>query len=62
MDKTTLRIQALTESIGDLVKSYESRIADLRAELTLVTNERNSLLGENEELRGNSATDEDSQK
>jgi hypothetical protein len=42
-NKAELVIKALQERIGELVSNYETHIAILRAELTEITNELNSL-------------------
>lgn len=38
MDNKDLKIQALTERIAELTAAYENRIADLRVEVTVLTN------------------------
>ena len=40
MDKAELVVQALTQRIGDLVSQYETHIAILRAEITQLTEEK----------------------
>jgi hypothetical protein len=42
-DKIELVIQALQERMGQIVSEYETRVAVLRAELTLVSDELNKL-------------------
>jgi len=41
MEKVELVITALQQRIGELVSSYETQIALLRAELTILTEEKN---------------------
>jgi hypothetical protein len=41
MDKTELIVTALQQRIGELVSSYETQIAILRAEITSIINEKN---------------------
>lgn len=36
MDKQSLKIQALLERVSELTTTYESKLADLRVELTVV--------------------------
>lgn len=43
MSEKTLKEVALLERVGELTCSYEDRIADLRVELTNVSNERDEL-------------------
>lgn len=40
MDKKELIIAALQQKIGELVASYETQIAILRADLTIIANEQ----------------------
>ena len=47
MDKTELIITALQQRIGELVSNYETQVAILRAEVTLLINEKE----ENEKLK-----------
>lgn len=35
MDKNELKVQALTEKIGNVVSNYENQIADIRADITI---------------------------
>lgn len=51
MDKQELKSLALLERVGELTRSYEDRIADLRVALTEVTNERDELQSALTELR-----------
>lgn len=43
MEKQELIIQALQERIGQIVSQYETLVAVLRAEITEISNELNSL-------------------
>lgn len=42
MDKAELVVAALQQRIGELVSNYETQIAIYRAEITMLTNERDS--------------------
>ena len=42
MDKAELVVTALQQRIGELVSNYETQIAIYRAEITMLTNERDS--------------------
>lgn len=53
MDRKDLKIEALRQRITALTTQYEDTHADLRVELTLVMEERDSLLRELEGLRQN---------
>lgn len=44
MDKNALKVQALLEKISSLVAQYENQCADLRVEVTLLSNERDALV------------------
>lgn len=48
MDRKDLKIQALLERVSSLTTDYENRIADLRVELTEVSNELAQERGEPE--------------
>lgn len=39
MNKDTLKVQALTERISELVGQYEEKIVDMRATITITVNE-----------------------
>jgi len=41
--KLELKAQALLERISTLTAEYENKVADLRVELTIISNERDSL-------------------
>lgn len=43
MNKENLKIQALKESISNLTSNYEEKIADLRVEVTILTQELNNV-------------------
>ena len=51
MDKNALKVQALLEKISSLVAQYENQCADLRVEVTLLSNERDALVEELKSLR-----------
>lgn len=59
-NKLELKTQALLERISNLTAEYENKVADLRVELTLVTQERDSLLQEVNTLRENVVQEEES--
>lgn len=40
MDRSELIIMALQQRIGEITSSYEARIASLRADITLLTQEK----------------------
>ena len=46
MDKNELKNQALLERVSSLTTQYENQVADLRVELTLVSQERDQLRSE----------------
>lgn len=46
MDKNELKIQALLEKIGNLSTQYENQVADLRVEITLLSQDKNQLQSE----------------
>lgn len=48
MDKAELVVKALQERIGELVSSYETHIAILRAEITQLVEQLNALKEESE--------------
>lgn len=39
MDKNELKVQALLERVSEITTTYENRVADLRVELTTVSQE-----------------------
>lgn len=44
VDRNQLFVQALQERMAQLVVEYESKVAELRVEFTILTNERDELL------------------
>lgn len=42
LDRKDLKIQALLEKISSLTAQYENQVADLRVELTIVSEESNN--------------------
>lgn len=51
LDRKDLKIIALTEKIGKLVSQYENQVADLRAELTIVSQQAQGLSDQLNETR-----------
>lgn len=49
--KQELKIRALLEKISSLTTNYENQVADLRVELTLVTEQLEQLAQQMEEMR-----------
>lgn len=43
LDRSALKMQALLEKVGQLTAQYENQVADLRVELTVVTQETERL-------------------
>lgn len=62
MDKNELKVQALLEKISTLTTQYENQVADLRVELTLTSQERDSLKFEVEQLRTEHVEAEESEE
>ena len=63
MDRKDLKIQALTQRLSTIVSQYEDKIADLRVELTVTSQERDELMNSITELKsaeeaGNVSADE----
>lgn len=52
-----LKIQALKESISNLVANYEEKVADLRVEVTVLTQEKHQLQADNDRLAAQIETD-----
>lgn len=52
-----LKIQALKESISNLVANYEEKVADLRVEVTVLTQEKQQLQADNDRLAAQIETD-----
>ena len=42
MDKNELQVLALTQRIGEITSAYEARIAELRAEITILAEQGDS--------------------
>lgn len=42
MDRTELKVKALLERVSNLTTEYENKVADLRVELTVVSQERDA--------------------
>jgi uncharacterized protein YeeX (DUF496 family) len=42
-DRKDLKIQALLEKIGSLTTQYENQVAEMRVDLTLLSNDRDQL-------------------
>lgn len=53
-----LKEQALLERIGQLIIQYEDRVADLRVELTLVSNELTAANQRHDDISASSAPPE----
>ena len=51
MDKNELKIQALLERVSSLTAQYENQVADLRVELTMVSQTRDQLQLELDSIR-----------
>lgn len=51
MDRNELKVQALLEKVSNLTTNYENQVADLRVDVTLLSQENNSLKQELEALR-----------
>lgn len=49
LDRNSLFLQAIQERMAQMVVEYETKVAELRVEFTLVTNERDQLLKSVEE-------------
>jgi uncharacterized small protein (DUF1192 family) len=49
MDKAELVVAALQQRIGEITSNYETQIAILRAEITMLVNERNAKDGDIQE-------------
>lgn len=58
MDRKDLKVQALLEKVSSLTTEYTNQIADLRVEVTLVTEERDNLQAQLDELEKASETEE----
>lgn len=54
LDRNQLFVQALQERMAALVVEYETKVAELRVEFTLITNERDQLL---KAIEGNKGED-----
>ena len=61
MDTTELKAAALQEQLGQRVAEYEGRIAELRAQLTVTTQQNQQLQQEVERLGGLIPKDEPEQ-
>ena len=57
-----LKNQALSERIGELTSSYENRIAELRVELTIISQENALLREENESFKNVEVSSESNSK
>lgn len=61
--KDALKVVALNQRLAEIVAEYENKIADLRAEFTIIINEMNeqttSLQAEVAELKGENAAPSD---
>lgn len=43
MDEKDLKIQALLERMGEMTQQHEDRVADLRVQITILSNQVNTL-------------------
>jgi hypothetical protein len=59
LDKGALFLQAIQERMANLVVEYESKVAELRVEFTVLTQERDQLI---EALKGQDAVQESKTK
>lgn len=59
MDRKDLKIQALLEKISTLTTQKENEIADLRVELTVVSEEKRELESRFAELEGKDVSQEE---
>lgn len=57
-----LKIQALRESISNHVANYEDKIADLRIEITVLSQKVQQLEQENAQLKADEGVKEDSRE
>lgn len=56
-DRKTLKIEALLQKISSIVTNYENQVADLRVEVTVLTEEVNRLQSELDEEKEKSQQD-----
>lgn len=49
MDRNELKVMALRERVAQLTAEYEDKVADLRVELTIVSQELADLKGDSDE-------------
>lgn len=49
IDRNELKVMALRERVASLTAEYEDKVADLRVELTIVSQERDNLRAEKDE-------------
>lgn len=56
MDRNELKSQALLERVSEISTTFESRVADLRVEITLQSQEIAELKQENERLKNELAS------
>lgn len=63
MDRKDLKIQALLEKVSNMVTNYENQIADLRVDVTMLSNEletvKQELQGYREDTNKNATDDTD---
>jgi len=57
IDKNALFLQAFQERLAQIVVEYESKVAELRVEYTVLTNERDQLLAELEKVNAASSSE-----
>ena len=57
VDKNQLFLQAFQERLAQIVVEYESKVAELRVEYTVLTNERDQLLAELEKVNAASSSE-----
>lgn len=50
MDRNELKVMALRERVAQLTAEYEDKVADLRVELTIVSQELADLKGETQDV------------
>lgn len=51
MDRNELKVQALLEKISSLTTNYENQVAELRVDVTLLSQEKQELANELSEVR-----------
>lgn len=59
MDRNELKIQALLEKISNMTAQYENQIADLRVDLTIISQDRDQLRAQLDSLDVKDQPDEE---